>query len=73
MVRSTSFKPFHHMCWYRCTYSTTCVGIGVPIPTVIYQEIIPFTIFPITNLLDNSIVLIYVIIFVNIVVQSVSI
>ena len=28
------------------------------IPTILYYEIIPFTIFPITNLLDNSIVLI---------------
>ena len=31
---------------------------NTPIPTILYPEIIPFTILPITNLLDNSIVLI---------------
>ena len=31
---------------------------NTPIPTILYPESIPFTIFPIINLLDNSIVLI---------------
>ena len=31
---------------------------NTPIHTILYPEIIPFAIFPITNLLDNSIVLI---------------
>ena len=31
---------------------------NTPIPTILYPEIIPYAIFPITNLLDNSIVLI---------------
>ena len=30
---------------------------NTPLPTILYPEIIPFTIFPITNLLYNSIVL----------------